>query len=224
MTAAKNSSPKIPEIPEIPQKLFDVSDAESFFMELFTKEPFDACRISGISAGGRELKYFSAWGCMIESCRFNDSDIFRGEFVDTVFKNSDFSGCDMTESSFRRCRFINCKGVGVNLSRSVFSDVTFENSVLNYANFSISKFSCVRFLDSSLKNSELSGCNLKNIGFSDTNLSLVNFARTHLSGIDFTSCNIEGIIVSSTFYELKGAIVTDYQASCLAGLLGIIIG
>ncbi|NLZ46321.1 MAG: pentapeptide repeat-containing protein, partial [Clostridiales bacterium] len=49
----------------------------------------------------------------------------------------------------------------------------------------------------------------------------VSFFKTPLFKIDFTSSEIDGIIVSNSFQELKGAIVTPYQASGLAKLLGL---
>jgi hypothetical protein len=39
-----------------------------------------------------------------------------------------------------------------------------------------------------------------------------------LKGIDFTTCEIDGILIRGT--ELKGMIVTDYQAVELSKILG----
>lgn len=209
--------------PEVADKLFDIDDEESFFMELFSKEPFDACRISKLCLCSKDMNYFSTWGSIVEGCRFNDAKIFRGEFYDTVFKGCDFSGCDLTESFFKRCVFKNCKGVGVNLSRSNFTDVVFENGAFDYANLNISKMTCVRFSDTSVKNGEISGASLGNTIFEECDFTRVNFAKTLLAGIDFTSCDIEGIMLTQGFTELKGAIMTSYQASRIAEAFGIII-
>lgn len=209
--------------PEIAEELYEISDSESFFMELLSNEPLDACHIKKINAGGREIRYFSAWGSVVESCRFNDTKFIRGEFYDTAFKNCDFSGCDMTEATFKRCVFSNCKGVGVNLSRGSMMDTEFIGCVMNYANFSLCSFNYVGFSHSNFKNADMTGCRLKNTLFEETVLQEVNFNKTALEGIDLTTCDIEGITVSERFSELKGAVVTSYQASCLAGLLGLVI-
>lgn len=207
--------------PEIPDELFDVSDEESFFMELYSREPFDACEISGINTSEKNIDGFSGWGCLIKNCRFVNASAYRGEFYDTTFKNCDFSGCDMTESVFKRCRFINCKGVGFNLSRGNFMDVSFESCMFEYANFSSSRLNYVGFWESCMKNCEIKECTLSNIELSETNFNLSNFSKTPLKGIDFTDCEFEGIMVSQGFSELKGAIVTSYQASGLASLMGL---
>ncbi|MBE6836971.1 MAG: pentapeptide repeat-containing protein [Ruminococcus sp.] len=207
--------------PEIPEELFDISDDESFFLELFSREPFDASCIGHINASGKQLDGFSAWGCVIKNCRFNNTKAYKVEFYDTEFKNCDFSGCDMTEGIFKRCRFVNCKGVGVNFSRGSFMDVTFERCVMEYVNFSATRFDFTEFNESNIKFGEMASCVLRNTVFSESNLARVNFAKTPLKGIDLTSCEIDGIMVSEGFSELKGAIVTSYQASELAVLLGL---
>ena len=49
----------------------------------------------------------------------------------------------------------------------------------------------------------------------------VNFSHTSLSGVDLTQCRLEGIRIAGG--ELKGAVVTPYQAAELALLLGVVI-
>lgn len=209
--------------PEIPQNLFEISDDESFFMELFTREPFDSCQIEKLNLTYKDLNNFSTYGCVVSGVRFNDAKAFRGEFYDTVFKSCDFSGANLTDSTFKRCVFKNCKGVGANFSRCSFSDVVFEGGNFDYANLNVSKLSFVRLSEISFKNAEMSGCNVKNFTLGEVDFTGANFSRTLLSGVDLTKCELDGIAVTQGFVELKGAIVTSYQASRLAVLLGLII-
>ncbi len=209
--------------PEIPENLFEIADDESFFMELFTHEPFDSCAISKLNLTYKDLNDFSTYGCVVSGVRFNDATAFRGEYYDTIFKGCDFSGANLTDSTFKRCVFKNCKGVGANFSRSSFADVSFEGGNFDYANFNVSKIQFAKFSEITFKNAEMSGCNVKNITLDDVDFTRVNFSRTLLSEIDLTKCELDGIAISQGFVELKGAIVTSYQASRLAVLLGLVI-
>lgn len=209
--------------PEIPENLVDISDDESFFMELFTHEPFDSCNISKLNLTYKDLNDFSTFGCVVSGVRFNDAKAFRGEFYDTIFKGCDFSGCQLGDSTFKRCVFKNCKGVGANFSRCSFSDVVFEGGNFDYADFNVSKLTFVKMSEITFKNGEFAGCNIKNLSLDDVDFTRVNFSRTLLSGIDLTKCVTDGIMVSQGFVELKGAIVTSYQASNLATLMGLVI-
>ena len=48
-----------------------------------------------------------------------------------------------------------------------------------------------------------------------------NLCGTVLSGIDFTTCDIGGWLLGGV--ELRGAVVTPFQAAELARLLGVVI-
>lgn len=209
--------------PEIPSELIEISDDESFFMELFTHEPFDSCNISKLNLTYKDLNEFSTYGCTVVGVRFNDGLAFRGEFYDTIFRNCDFSGANFSSSTFKRCVFENCKGVGANFSQSSFADVVFNGGNFSYGNFNLSKFSFIKICEINFTESSFSECTFKNITLDEVNFTKVNFAKTPLCEIDFTKCEIGGIMVSQGFSELKGAIVSDYQACGLAGLLGLII-
>ena len=65
--------------------------------------------------------------------------------------------------------------------------------------------------------SDILGRYIKGVSLSETDLSRVCFKEV----IDFTRSHIDGMIVSGG--ELKGAIVSAYQASELAKLLGLIV-
>ena len=64
-------------------------------------------------------------------------------------------------------------------------------------------------------------CNLKETAFENCKLVLSNLFKTNLNKIDFRDNNINGITVR--IEDLKGAIVSEYQALELSRLIGIII-
>ena len=52
-------------------------------------------------------------------------------------------------------------------------------------------------------------------------LTGTNCFKTYFSGTDLTDTEIGGITLSKDFAELRGALITPYQAGGLVGLLGI---
>ena len=64
---------------------------------------------------------------------------------------------------------------------------------------------------------------LQQIELSRCSFVQAEFFKTPLKGIDFTDCTLDGIRLSEGKSELKGAIVSSYQAAELARLLGVII-
>jgi uncharacterized protein YjbI with pentapeptide repeats len=72
-----------------------------------------------------------------------------------------------------------------------------------------------------MSNSNISECKLINLELDYISFINTSFFKTPLKGIDFTGSKIDGMILSGE--ELKGAIVSVYQASELAKLLGLIV-
>ena len=64
-------------------------------------------------------------------------------------------------------------------------------------------------------------CRFHAVRFCSCSLTGAEFFRTPLAGIDLTTDDIGGIAVAGP--ELRGAVVTAYQASELARLLGVVI-
>ena len=60
---------------------------------------------------------------------------------------------------------------------------------------------------------------MKTVIFENVNFCGSNFSNTSLDCIDFSTCNIQGITVYPN--DLKGVILTDYQALEFIRLLGI---
>ena len=81
----------------------------------------------------------------------------------------------------------------------IFNNVLFENTILRNSNFQENK--------------------LKNIVLKNANLTQAQFFKSSLNGIDFSDSLIDGIVVS--IEDLKGAIINEFQAVDLIGLIGV---
>ena len=59
----------------------------------------------------------------------------------------------------------------------------------------------------------------KNIVLKNADLTQAQFFKSSLNGIDFSDSLIDGIVVS--IEDLKGAIINEFQAVDLIGLIGV---
>lgn len=158
---------------------------------------------------------------VFEGCRFTDCLFERADFTDVAFKSCDFSNSNFSDSLFTRCRFKDCKGLGANFTETSWHHIVGENSNFSYTNFTGAKLRLVNLTLWNFSGASLCQCNLQNFAVKEAHFLETVFFRTPLKGINFTDAQIDGILVGAQ--ELKGAIVTPYQASRLAVLLGLVI-
>ena len=88
-------------------------------------------------------------------------------------------------------------------------------------NFINSLWEAAKITKCELPEACLAEAKFRSVLFSNTNLKRVDFFKTVLNGINLSSCDIEGLMVSDTYYELKGLKVNAMQAVDLSLLLGI---
>ena len=148
----------------------------------------------------------------------NEEDIDKQSFLDEEVELL------FPKSTIRNCTFKNCKCSNSNLNHSFFADVKFINCDFSNTDFSDSNFDGsnikkVEFYSSKLDFLVLSLCKLEKAKFEDCSLIAATLAGSKLNGIDFRTCVIDGIIVK--LEDLKGMIVTEWQALELAKLLEI---
>ena len=138
---------------------------------------------------------------MIENCSFAGCR-FEGGYWQNVFaEESKFTGCDFNET--------------------VFKDTVFRRCLLQYANLNGSVLRQVILDETRLTDSELSECKVQGLQLRAADLTGTNCFKTYFSGTDLTDTEIGGITLSKDFAELRGALITPYQAGGLVKLLGI---
>ena len=99
--------------------------------------------------------------------------------------------------------------------------VRFTGCHMRFVNLMLGVLKAVGFETCNLDGGVLQELKAQGLFFKDCQLTGASLFRTPLAGLDLTTDEITGIQVSLP--ELKGAIVTPFQACELAGLLGIIV-
>ena len=72
-----------------------------------------------------------------------------------------------------------------------------------------------------MKESFLTDCTLKDTHFLECDLTGSEIDHTALKGIDLSTCQLAALRISPM--DLKGALISEWQAIDLVGLLGVII-
>lgn len=88
-----------------------------------------------------------------------------------------------------------------------------------YVNFAMASIKNVLFKDTILRNSNFQENAIKNLVFKEADLTQTQFFKTKLSNIDLSESIIDGIAISTE--DIKGAIINEFQAIDLIGLLGV---
>jgi uncharacterized protein YjbI with pentapeptide repeats len=133
--------------------------------------------------------------CTFEGCSFVENE-FRGcKFVDCIFKGSDLSMIQVSDTSFKNIRFVDCKVVGINWTLADWSSIlfsepmSFENCTLNHSTF----------IGLELPGLSIVNCAASNVDFRDTELIQSNLSGTDLSDCLFVNTNLKEA-------DLRGAI------------------
>ncbi|WP_288904063.1 Holliday junction resolvase RuvX [uncultured Alistipes sp.] len=156
----------------------------------------------------------------IRSCRFDrcrlSGRLDRCYIRDTVFDSCELSNADFTGGTFRRVHFTNCKLLGAKLPEIRMDHVRFTGCHMRFVNLMLGVLKAVGFETCNLDGGVLQELKAQGLFFKDCQLTGASLVRTPLAGLDLTTDEITGIQVSLP--ELKGAIVTPFQACELAGL------
>jgi uncharacterized protein YjbI with pentapeptide repeats len=136
----------------------------------------------------------------------------RGEYEQCTFLNCDFSGSDLSGTSFVECQFKECNLSMAKVANTAFKEVRFKACKLVGLHFD----SCNPFLLGFL----FEGCQLnlssfyrltiKKTRFLDCSLQEVDFAEADLSQSQFINCDLTGAIFDRTNLE-KADFRTSYN-------------
>jgi uncharacterized protein YjbI with pentapeptide repeats len=180
-------------------------------------------QIKGVTLSEEDFSKLSFEHVVFENCHLTDCSFYKASFTDVVFKSCELSNSDFTDGYFNRCEFNCTKGVGVKLVDGSITNLAFLDCNFRYAEFGGAAFDRLLVEKSDLNDSLFNECSFKQVEFNDSSFNGTSFFKTTLRGIDFTKCEISGITVSDNFWELKGAIINEYQAVELSKLLGVVI-
>lgn len=210
--------------PKLAKELLYIEDFNSTVLRYLKDEtPLTAVRCGGVREENGDFSGLDLRASVIENSTFRNCSFENASFTDVVFQSCDFSNSDFGSAFFERCRWSDCKCVGVNLRDTVLRQTAFEKTLLSYSCLDQSRITDVRFHQVDFTEGSLSEARLKNFTVMNSRLIKNNFFRTLLAGVNFTTDELAGPIVSSTAEELKGIVITPFQAADLIGLWGIVV-
>ena len=160
-------------------------------------------------------------GCVFEKVSFNQHDFDHCTLIDCVFDHCDLSNVDLTSSCLRRVEFRQCNLVGLDASVCVNEDVLLYRCNARLSNLSGSQIKNCEWKENRMDESSINDCRIKGLDVDQCVLTGAEFLHTPLNKVDVSTSVIDGIALSGT--ELKGIIVSPYQAVALAKILGIVV-
>lgn len=184
---------------------------DRIFDIVFVKEDLENLDMS-------EMKFENV---VFRKCRFINCLFEKAIFYNSIFEDCDLSGCKFTAGYWKASKIVGSKGSGSNFKLCTFKNFELVETKFQYGNFSNSLWEAAQITKCELPESCFAEIKFRSILFSTTNLKRVDFFKTSLKGINLSTCDIEGIMVSDTYYELKGLKVKPMQAVALSLLLGI---
>lgn len=212
---------KNPNIQEgIPERI----DFEGLLMEA-RQEDSDIinCRIRDVFLDEAELDRIYFRGVVFENCHFMHCDFEKAGFLDVRFCNCDFSNSVFADSYFNRCQIEHCKWMGADMRNSYLQHMVIADSNFQMVNFDHGKLEYISMAGTSMQHAVFSEVKWKSMEVNRIIFNGASFFKTRLKGLDFTQCEIDGIVLSDTYSELEGAVVSPVQAVELAKLLRVIV-
>lgn len=147
---------------------------------------------------------------------------FQAPRLDTVrMENCDLANAEWPRLIAHRVEFVGCRMDGFTIPEAYLRDVRFDDCSLRFARIRFATLKSARFEHCDLSGADLQATDLTGAIFARCKLDEVEFSQAVLSGADLRTSTIERMRVGIA--ELQGAIVDPFQASYLAGLMGLVI-
>lgn len=131
----------------------------------------------------------------------SDPDAYKAIMNQALIQNYDFTGVDLTDSEFRKCKFVNC-----NFSKAQTDRISFVKCILEDCNFGGSNAGMADFKESSLIRCNFLGDEKVHLQFVSSTFEDCDFSNTKYYGAKFTECYLGGHDFSGS--NLTGAIFT----------------
>lgn len=141
---------------------------------------------------------------------------------DTVrLENCDLANAEWPRLIAQRIEFVGCRMDGFTIPEAFARDVRFDECSMRFARLRFGTLKSAHFERCDLSGADFQGTDLTGAVFARCKLDDAEFSQALLAAADLRTSTIERIRVGIS--ELKGAIVDPFQASYLAGLMGLVI-
>ncbi|WP_338543746.1 pentapeptide repeat-containing protein [Paenibacillus tundrae] len=205
------------EFPHIQEHLLD--DETVHF--LTSKSEYDHKRFEHMTLANQEATKVSFEKVWFKNVIISESSLEYCEFTDVIFENCDFSNVNLANAFIHRAHWKNCKLIGTDFSDSRLKNVSFSNSLMDYANFRFSNMKHLAWEECSLISTDLSYLVSEQLEFSRCKMDQALMHGTKLNGVNLSTCDFD--VIGVDIENLKGCVISPYQASTFVGLLGMII-
>jgi len=145
----------------------------------------------------------------------------RARLTDVELVRCDLSGCDFSESVWRRVQLVDCRASAIDLSQSDLRDVSFRDCKLDEANLRLAQLLRVRFDRCSLAAAEFIGGRLEDVGFDGSDLTRVDFSHARCAAVDLQGARLESL---QGVAALAGATIAVDQLFGLAPAMAQALG
>ena len=188
---------------------------------LASHDEFAHAKIVGEDLAGRNLEFFGLKEVLMQGVCLAGTR-FVAPRLDTVrFEACDLANAEWSRLIAHRVEFIGCRLDGFSIPEAFVQDVCFQECSLQFARIRFATLKAAEFDHCNLGRADLQATDLTGTNFTRCNLNEVEFSQATLAGADLRTCTIERMRVGIA--ELAGAIVDPFQASYLAGLMGLVI-
>jgi uncharacterized protein YjbI with pentapeptide repeats len=134
-----------------------------------------------------------AIGLRVADARHAGEAFERARLVDVLLVRCDLSGCDFSESTWRRVELVDCRLSAVELPQVRFDDVRFEDCRLDDANLRMAHLHRVELATSVLQGAELIAAQLEEVTFRDCDLSAADFSGARCAQVDLRGARLDGL-------------------------------
>jgi Pentapeptide repeats (8 copies) len=146
---------------------------------------FEHVNLTGANLTDAKLRNVEFNFCILKGAKLSELSLKSN--LTTNFGNTDFSGSNLTGSSFHQILFLSPNFQNASLLYSAF-----DKSYIHDADYRNAIIDSGKFTSSFLANADFRNAKLANADFTDSDLTNANFVGADLTGADFTGADFTG--------------------------------
>ncbi|MDO7905648.1 pentapeptide repeat-containing protein [Paenibacillus sp. JX-17] len=217
MNELKQPLPVKPAAPKLPKVLPILEWKDDLIQD---EEVFTSWRVADCTIEGHHVRKVLFQHMRFEQVTFTGA-LQLAEFSDVVFFQCDLSNADFSEVMMHRCRFEQCRMVGLDLTASTLRNIGLEMCSADYVSLRFANLKQILFRQSSLTQADFYHTEWTKLSFEECNIDKAQMSGTRLAGIDLSSCQFYNLGVG--LEELQGCIITAPQAILFSKIFGLVV-
>ncbi|MBX3011116.1 MAG: pentapeptide repeat-containing protein [Caldilineaceae bacterium] len=201
-------SPRLTPMPDAADRIEDFAEFTTVLLERSDFTGQRAAHLTFTDLHGKQL-------------RWCESRLHKPRCTDVRLESCDLANATWEQWAAQRMELLDCQLLGFNTLEAYLQQVRFQGCNGQFASFRFSILKMVRFEQCDLRQADFQRTDLSGVVFHKCDLRGAQLSGATLKGTDFRGSQIEELRVG--LQELPGAIVDPFQASYIAGLLGVVI-